>query len=174
MKKIINLLTLIITITISFNCSAQQHFTDPNADKFVGTWKWGDNINGLTLIMKKENNVQMFDNDLDKYDNILGFHKIYKNGQLTEDKTIFSNTNFIDQKFSFIAGTSIHESNPNELRLLMTHKKKHIELKIVYIDSTHIKITEVKNSEGIRVILPGQTTPTWSIDIPNNIILIKQ
>lgn len=174
MKKIITLFTLIIIMTFSLNCSAQQHFTDPNADKFIGTWQWGNTTNGITLIMKKENNVQMFDNDLDKYDNILGFHKIYKNGQLIEDKTMYINTNFIDQKFSFIAGTSIHESNPNELRLWMTHKKKHIELKINFIDSTHIKITEVKNSEGIRIILPGQTPPPVSIDIPNNIILTKQ
>lgn len=56
----------------------------------------------------------------------------------------------------------------------MTHKDKNIRMKISYLDSTHIKIIEVKNQEGVRFILPGEAPTDWSIDIPNNVILTKQ
>lgn len=173
MKNIINLLSFFLML-IFIDCSA-QHVQDSNADKFAGTWKWGDATNGVTFVMKKENNVRILgNNDPFIADIILGFHKIYKNGILTEDKTIYSNTNFIDKKKSFIAGTAIHEPNPNKLLVNMTHKNKNIILTILYIDSTHIKITEVRNMEGARYVLPGDPPIDWSIDIPNNITLTKQ
>lgn len=159
---------------IMFNNCCAQHFQDPNADKFAGTWKWGDISNGITFIMKKENNVKLLGyDDLDTFDILIGFHKIYKNGLITEDTTMHSNTNFEHQKKSFIASTSIHENNPNELRVNMTHKNKNIELKISYINPTHIKITEVRNMEGARFVRPGDPPIDWSIDIPNNIVMTK-
>jgi len=177
MKKIIYLLNIVFSIIFT-QCTAQstpQHISDPEADKFEGTWKWGNNINGVILIMKKENDINIFgQNDNSTLDAIIGFHKIYKNGFLTEDTTMFSNTNFIDKKKSFIANTSIHTPDPNELRVWMTHKNKNIEMKIVYVDPTHLKIIEVGNIEGVRLILPSQTAPSSAIDIPNNIILTKQ
>jgi len=174
MKNITNLISIIFLIIIFNNCSA-QHVQDPSADKFAGTWKWGDTTNGVTFIMKKENNIRIFgQNESAVLDAIIGFHKIYKNGILSEDKTMFSNTNFEDKKKSFIAGTAIHEPNPNKLFVNMTHKNKNIQLTILYIDSTHIKITEVRNMEGARFIRPGDAPIDWSIDIPNNIVLTKQ
>lgn len=173
MKNIILNLSLILSLLYILNCTAQNyHRQDPNADKFAGTWKWGNNFNGLTLIMKKENNLQIMKNDTDRFDMLLGFHKIYKNGILTEDNTIFSSSNFVDRKQSFVASTE--DNDPNLLVVFMTHKDKNIRMKISYIDSTHIKIIEVKNQEGVRFILPGQAPTDWSIDIPNNIILTKQ
>ena len=157
------------------NCSAQNtpyHRIDPHADKFVGTWKWGDTTNGLTLIMKKENNVNILENNTDIFDILIGFHKIYKNGLITEDTTMYSNTNFNDKKRSIKAISD--EFNPNHLIIYMPHKNKGIKMKILYIDSTHIKIIEIENQEGARFIRPGQNPTDWSIDIPNNIILTKQ
>ncbi|MDY0933345.1 DUF6705 family protein [Chryseobacterium sp. CFBP8996] len=174
MKKIIYLLSIIFCISFN-NCSAQNnyHRTDSNADKFSGTWKWGDTTNGLTLIMKKENNVRILgDNSSDIFDLLIGFHKIYKDGQLKEDNTMYSNTNFNDKKISIKAITE--DNNPNLLVIFMPHKNKGIRMKIQYIDSTHIKIIEVENQEGVRFKLPGQSPTDWSIDIPNNIILTKQ
>ena len=177
MKNIVNLLS-IICIIIFMQCTAQntpQHISDPAADKFEGIWKWGNQINGITLIMKKEDNVHLLgNNDNSTADVIVGFHKIYKSGTLTEDTAIYSNTNFVDKKNSFVGMTNIHTPNPNELRIWMTHKNKGIELEILYIDLTHIKIIDVSNQEGVRFILPGQAPTDWSIDIPNNIILTKQ
>ncbi|MFY1046839.1 DUF6705 family protein [Chryseobacterium sp. GP-SGM7] len=177
MKNIIYLLSIICCISFN-NCSAQnivQHILDPSSDKFTGMWKWGGATNGVTLIMKKEYNVHLLgNNDNTIADVIIGFHKINKNGQITEDHTIFSNTNFADKKNSFVGMTDIHTPNPNELRIWMSHKNKNIELEILYIDLTHIKIVGVKNQEGARFIKPGQAPTDWSIDIPNNIILTKQ
>lgn len=178
MKKIIYLLSITFSIIFFNQCSVQnapQHISDPAADKFEGTWKWGNQINGLTLIIKKEYNVHLFRNiDNSTADVLVGFHKIYKNGFLTEDTTMYSNTNFVDKKNSFVGMTNIHIPNPNELRIWMTHKNKGIELEILYIDSTHIKIIDVTNQEGVRFILPGKAPTDWSIDIPKNIILTKQ
>ena len=133
----------------------------------------GNQINGLTLIMKKENNTQPFKNNPNMLlDSVIGFHKIYKGGVLTEDNTTFSSSNFIDKKQSIIGNTD--NDDPNKLRVWMTHKNTGIELEISYIDSTHIKISDVTNQEGVRFILPGQAPTDWSIDIPNNITLTKQ
>lgn len=178
MKNIIKLLNIILIFICINNCSAQSYYRpDPDADKFAGIWKWGDTTNGLTLIMKKENNVKILgNNDNTIMDLLIGFYKLYKNGQLKEDTTMYSNTNFADKKRGFIGttetGTSIN--NPDQLRVLMSHKNKSIEVVVVYLDATHIKITKVRNTEGVRVILPGQSPTDWSIDIPENIILTKQ
>lgn len=124
--------------------------------------------------MKKEYNVHLLGiNDDSTADVIVGFHKIYKNGLLTEDTTIHSATNFTDKKKSFTGITNIHAPNINELRIWMVHKNRGLELEIIYIDSTHIKINNVRNQEGVRFVLPGQAPTDWSIDIPNNIILTK-
>ncbi|MDR6921708.1 MULTISPECIES: DUF6705 family protein [Chryseobacterium] len=173
MKNIIYLLTIIFCVIFT-NCSAQSnyHRLDPNADKFAGTWKWGDTNNGFLLIMKKENNIKIIETSSDRLDLIIGFHKIYKNGQITEDNTMFSNTDFSDKKRSIKALTE--DNHPNLLTVFMPHKNKGIMMKISYIDSTHIKIIEVENQEGVRFILPGQSPTDWSIDIPNNIVLTKQ
>ncbi len=173
MKRIINIISVILIFIATNNCTAQTHVTDVNADKFVGSWKWGNQINGLTLIMKKENNTQPFKNNPNMLlDSVIGFHKIYKGGVLTEDNTTFSSSNFIDKKQSIIGNTD--NDDPSKLRVWMTHKNKGIELEILYIDSTHIKIIDVRNQEGVRFILPGQAPTDWSIDIPNNITLTKQ
>ncbi|MDF2552060.1 MAG: Uncharacterized protein K0R77_1335 [Chryseobacterium sp.] len=174
MKNIIYLLSIICCIGFN-NCSAQNtpyHRVDPYIDKFVGTWKWGNTTNGLTLVMKKESNINIIDSNTDTFDILIGFHKIYKNGLITEDTTIYSNTNFSDKKRSIKAISD--ESNTNDIIVFMPHKNKGIRLKITYIDNTHIKIIEVKNQEGARFIKPGQSPTDWSIDIPNNIILTKQ
>ncbi|MCD0480772.1 hypothetical protein LPB90_20200 [Chryseobacterium sp. LC2016-29] len=174
MKNIINLISIILCISFN-NCTAQNnyHRPDPYADKFAGIWKWGDTNNGLVLIMKKENNVNLLgDDDQDIFDIIIGFHKIYKNGVATEDNTMYSNTSFNDKKRSIKAVTD--NNNSDVLTAFMTHKNKGIIMKIQYIDSTHIKIIEVENKEGVRFKLPGQSPTDWSIDIPNNIILTKQ
>lgn len=173
MKNIINLLLFLSMFTGINNYWAQTHIPDPHADKFTGTWKWGDTNNGLILILKKENNTQPFKNDpTTLLDSLIGFHKIYKNGEIIENSTSYSNTGFVDQKQTSIGNTD--NDNSDILVLFMRHKNKGIRIKLNYINSTQIRIIEVKNQEGVRVILPGQSPTDWSIDIPNNIILTKQ
>ncbi|KFE97367.1 hypothetical protein IX38_20490 [Chryseobacterium luteum] len=125
------------------------------------------------MILKKEINTQPFKNDTHTLlDSLIGFHKIYKNGQIMEDSTPFNNTGFIDEKQSSVGNTD--NDDTNLLVLFMSHKNKGIRMKITYVDATHIKITEVKNQEGARFIFPGQEPTDWSIDIPQDIILTKQ
>ncbi|KQS94315.1 DUF6705 family protein [Chryseobacterium sp. Leaf394] len=173
MKNIIKSICFILVFITINNCNTQIHVSDPHIDKFTGTWKWGDNVNGLTLILKRENNIQPFKTDTNTLlDSLIGFHKINKNGQTTEDSTSYFNTNFNDKKQTCVGNSDNDDSNL--LVLFMSHKGKGVRLKISFIDTTHIKITEVINREGARVIYPGQNPTDWSIDIPANIILTKQ
>jgi len=177
MKNIIFNLSLLLSILCKLSCTAQNyHRQDPDADKFAGTWKWGNQINGLVLILKKENDVVMFKNDNSTFDILIGFHKIYKNGLMIEDATMYNNTDFIDKKNTINArtetGTNIND--PNKLSAVLTHKNKGIRIIIEYLDLNHIKIIGVENIGGTRLILPGQTAPSSAIDIPNNITLTRQ
>lgn len=176
MKNTIKFLTTILLLVMTINCSA-QHVTDPTADKFAGTWKWGDDVNGLVIIMKKENNVKPFGNNKPQtWDGIVGFQKLMKNGFMIDDYLSFSNTNFLDRKYSFVGSTNtnIQESSPNELLTWGRHKGKSIQMKIEYIDFTYIKVIEVQNMEGVWARTENQPPRDLSIDIPVNIILTKQ
>ena len=76
MKNIFNTIILFLIVMCTTDCNA-QHLTDPEADKFAGTWKWGNDINGLTIIMKKENNVKPFGNNRpETWDGIVGFQRL--------------------------------------------------------------------------------------------------
>lgn len=173
MKNIFYLLNIVLCFSFNsyYSQNVAQYRSDPDLDKFVGTWKWGNTTNGLILIMKKENNIKISKNvnDNNKFDIIVGFHKLYKNGQVIDDSTMNSSTNFADKKNSFTALTQ-----DDILQLSMSHRNKAIRIKIDYIDSSHIKIVEVKNPEGARFKLPGENSTDWSIDIPQDIILTKQ
>lgn len=173
MKNTINLLTILFSLLMTVNCSA-QHITDPTSDKFIGTWKWGNDVNGIIIIMKKENNVKPFGNNPLIWDGIIGFQKLMKNGLAIDDYLSFSNTNFLDKKYSFTGNVSLHGSDPNILMTSGRHKGKSIEMKIQYLDATHIKIIYVQNMEGQGYREEGQPEMDVTIDIPVNIILTKQ
>ncbi|MNW09727.1 hypothetical protein D3C71_2067970 [compost metagenome] len=55
-----------------------------------------------------------------------------------------------------------------------TSKDKSIKFEIEYIDSTHIKLVELKDYPGLKVNAPGKPSYDWSISLPENIILTKQ
>ena len=174
MKNITILISILISLMLAINCSA-QHVTDADSDKFAGTWKWGDSTNGVKFIMKKENQMKILGNsDPARLDGILGFQEIRKNGLIIDDFTMDSNTNFSERKYSFFGITGIHDFEPNILRTWGRHKGKSIEMKIEYIDANHIKIIHVQNMEGQGYRAIGQPPIDWSIDIPINIILTKQ
>lgn len=146
---------------------------DPHIDKFVGTWKWQEGNNSLTLIIKKEN--ILFPNLQDiRADWVVGFHKFVKNGVTLEDSTMYSNTTFSDKKHTVSGKTKYN--HPNILVGGIGHKskKKYVNYEIEYIDPTHIKIISLKNPEGTRVRAPGEPPFDWSISLPSNIILTKQ
>jgi len=150
-----------------------DNILDPNADKFMGTWKWQNGNNSLTIIMKKENVLVPFPENVHA-DWVIGFHKFVNNGAVIEDSTMFSNANYNDKKNSIVAGSK--NGFPNILHGGIYHKSKNkfVEFEIEYIDATHIKLLSLKNRPGLKVSAPGQPPFDWSITLPQNIILTKQ
>jgi len=176
MKNIIFLIFALFMININAQNTLPQpgdNILDPYADKFMGTWKWESGNNSLTLIMKKENVLVPFPNNVHA-DWVIGFHKFVNNGLTIEDTTMFSNTNYNDKKNTIVAGSK--DGYPNILHGGIYHKSKNkfIEFEIEYIDSTHIKILSLKNRPGTKITIQGQPPFDWSISLPQNIILTKQ
>ncbi len=99
MKNIISILFILIMVIVKSQNYPQpnSNYIDPHADKFMGTWKWQDGSNSLTLIMKKENILLPFPDNVHA-DWVIGFHKFVSNGSISEDTTMYSSTNYIDKK----------------------------------------------------------------------------
>jgi len=145
----------------------------PNADKFMGTWKWQNGNNSLKLTFKKENILLPFPDNVHA-DWVIGFHKFVNNGSTIEDSSMFSSTNYVDKKNTIVAGSK--NGFPNILHGYIQHKSKNksVEFEIEFIDATHIKLVSLKNRPGLKVSAPGQPPFDWSIALPQNIILNKQ
>lgn len=176
MKNVIFLIFALFMITIKAQNALPQpgdNILDSHADKFMGTWKWQDGSNSLTLIMKKENILLPFPDNVHA-DWVIGFHKFVSNGSTSEDTTMYSNTNYIDKKNTIVAGSK--NGFPNILNGGIYHKSKNkfVEFEIEYIDATHIKLLSLKNKPGTKVTIQGQPVFDWSISFPQNIILTKQ
>ncbi|WP_312171233.1 DUF6705 family protein [Chryseobacterium sp.] len=176
MKNIIYLIFALFMVNINAQNTLPQsgdNILDPNADKFMGTWKWQNGNNSLTIIMKKENVLVPFPENVHA-DWVIGFHKFVNNGAVIEDSTMFSNANYNDKKNSIVAGSK--NGFPNILHGGIYHKSKNkfVEFEIEYIDATHIKLLSLKNRPGLKVSAPGQPPFDWSITLPQNIILTKQ
>ncbi|MFY1047272.1 DUF6705 family protein [Chryseobacterium sp. GP-SGM7] len=176
MKNIIFLIFALFMININAQNTLPQpgdNILDPNADKFMGTWKWENGNSSFTLIMHKENVLVPFPDNVHA-DWVIGFHKFINNGSIIEDFSMFSNTNFNDKKKSIVAKSK--NGFPNILHGYMQHKSKNksVEFEIEYIDSTHIKLLSLKNKPGTKVTIQGQPAFDWSISLPQNIILTKQ
>ncbi|WP_297984494.1 DUF6705 family protein [uncultured Chryseobacterium sp.] len=170
-----NILTTII-LFFSFSCSAQygkefnngDNYLNNSLNKFVGTWKYSDANQSLTIILKKENIKLPIENDV-RADAIIGFHKFVKNGNIIEDNTMYFNTNYSDKKFSLFAFGDENEITEFEIGLTSQSTNKNVDVKIQYIDSTHIKIISIKNTPGLK-LKPFDPV----IIYPQNIILTKQ
>lgn len=150
-----------------------DNILDPYADKFIGTWQWQENNNIFRIILKKENVIVPFIENV-RADWTIGFHKFIQNGVIIEDSTIYSHTNFKDKKKTINAMTD--SNNRNILNGLLQHisKNKSVKFEIEYIDSNHIRLKNLKNKEGVKLRFPGQPAFDWGISIPQGIILTRQ
>lgn len=155
-----------------------NYVTNPNIDKFVGTWEGNFNGKHLKISLKKEKiNLTSFAN-LGGYecrDILIGFHIFSENNIELENSFSFITTRAYDNKWTVVG--SVYDNNePNELKIILRHysKKKSINVFITYLDATHIKITKTENTEGIKVNEPGKPPYDYNISIPSNIILTKQ
>ncbi|SNV32292.1 Uncharacterised protein [Chryseobacterium taklimakanense] len=170
-----NIITTII-LFFSFSCSAQygkefdngDNYLNNNLNKFVGTWKYSDANQSLTIILKKENIKLPIENDV-RADAIIGFHKFVKNDNIIEDNTMYSNTNYSDKKGSIFDFGDDNNQETIEPSFYNLSKNKYVDVKIQYVDATHIKIISIKNTPGLK-LKPFDP----AIIYPQNIILTKQ
>lgn len=182
MKKIFKITFILISSLFIFNCKAQNSYPQDgdniinnNLDKFVGIWNWSDGTESLQLILKKENILLPIGNNI-RADALYGFHKYVKNNTIIEGSTEYMATTYTQKKSTLFALGRQDTNLPNELGLAIHHtsKNKSIDAKIIYIDSTHIKLVQLKNYPGLKVNVPGKPSYDWSISLPENIILTKQ
>lgn len=180
MKRIFKLTFILITSLFIFECKAQNdlpqdgdNILNNNINKFVGTWNWSENGKSLQIILKKENVKLRVGMNL-RADVLIGFHKYIENGVEIENSTQYSNTNYIDNKSTIFGGAGKNETNTINGGIRHITKNKSIKFEIEYIDSTHIKLVELKDYPGLRVNVPGKPPYDWSISLPQNIILTKQ
>ncbi|MBD3907053.1 hypothetical protein NAL32_21415 [Chryseobacterium sp. Ch-15] len=179
MKNMLKIIPIFIVTLFMFNCKAQDSIPNPgdnildnNINKFVGTWYWADNGNSFKIILKKEN--ILFTSANIRADRLIGFHQFIQNNIIIEDATQYSNTNYTDKKSTILGAGVKNEANliSGSIRHLTKNKSVHFEIQ--YIDPTHIKLTELKNTPGIKVNLPGKPPYDRSISLPQDIILTKQ
>lgn len=179
MKNIIISLFYLTIICLSLNCKAQPPQDGENRlnnyiNKFVGTWLWSSGNNSLQLIIKKENIKNQYLSFDYREDMLIGFHKYINNGNIIENSTQYSNTNYLDKKSTIYGSTKT--GNPDEFTGLIRHlsKDKSVWFIIEYIDATHIKLVKLKNTAGIKFRKPTDPPFDGTITLPQNIILTKQ
>jgi hypothetical protein len=175
MKNILSMLFILITTTAKSQNYPQPNTndSDPNLDKFVGTWLWQNGNSSLKLILKKENALMLFPENYFS-DVMIGFHKFISNGSVIEDFSTFNTTNFSNKKWSIISGTDIN--NVNLLKGTIYHKVKNksVKFEIEYLSPTQIKLVSLKDKPGTKISIGSQPAYDWSITLPQNIILTKQ
>lgn len=179
MKNIITTLICTLTLILAMNCKAQipqdgDNILNNDINKFVGIWSWSSAGKSLQLVLKKENVKLPFGNNI-YADRIIGFHRYIDSGSIIENSTQYSSETFSMQGNSTIYG-STENGNPNKLSGGMTHKSKNksVNFEIEYIDSTHIRLVQLKNTSGIKVRKLTDPPFDSSIGLPQNIILTKQ
>ena len=179
MKKIVSIIVLILLVSLSINCKSQvpqngNNIVNNDINKFIGTWNWSSGNNSLQLKFKKENIKNQYLSFDYREDMLIGFHKYINNGNTIENSTQYSNTSYLDGKSTIYGSTK--NGNPNQFTGLIQHlsKNKSIWFTIEYIDATHIKLVEFKNTAGIKLRKPNDPPFDGTITLPQNIILTKQ
>lgn len=181
MKTILRQTITIILTLLSVNIYSQNHvpqagdtIPNPNLEKFAGTWRWEGNGKSFTLILKKMGGVFPININMSG-DMLIGYHEYKNNGIIIESSLPYINDQLSNGSYSAFAAFKSSTPTPNELIIGITHisKRKSIEAKIEYLNSTHIKIVSFSNYQGIKVNTPTYTYDP-SISLPYNIILTKQ
>ena len=170
---------LSIKAQLGNNQICNQYDEHPELDKFIGNWYGTKDNKTITLQLKKQKiDFGLLSNNTGLQhicaDMIYGYHKFTENNVEIENSTPYYNLD-IYQKKSTVGG-SLDKINSNILIGTMSHKskKKNVKYEILYLDATHIKIINIRNSPGLIPLYPGQQPYDPSISLPYDIILTKQ
>jgi uncharacterized protein DUF6705 len=150
MKYILFIFLLVITLT-----THAQVQTDPEADKFVGTWRWTSGTDTVIIVLEKQvYNIPITGSNAEA---LVGWHKYVKNGQVIQsslqyvgrDVNIDSNSTSLDFK------TTLNGNTRSSTAVLFR---------------TFWDLTLHKNFELYFSLLPGSTTQaTWKLTEPQGI-----
>ena len=152
-----------------------SNILNSDIDKFVGTWYWENNGKSLKFIFKKENVDFMPITKLDfRFDMIVGFHKFVENGIIIEDSTPYYKTFYNDKKNTVSGCTDKKDSGMLIGNIEHESKNKLVQYKILFLDKNHIKLLEVKNTQGFKVWQEGEKPYDSSISLPSDIMLTRQ
>ena len=178
MKTVLKIASVFMLLLYSVNAYSQNHvpkpgdvILNPNFDKYVGTWKWENDGKSFVIIFKKING-QFPINVNYSGDMLIGYHEYKDNGSVVESSLAFVNSQPSQKLYTIISAFKSSTPTPNELLTGITHisKNKSVQVKIEYLDPTHIKIVSFSNYQGIKI-----STPTYTYDpaisFPDNIFL---
>jgi hypothetical protein len=152
MKKIL----LILCIIWSSICSAQtppaqgSYTTNPQLDKFVGTWIWISGSDTMKIVLQKQFVHHKTPYSFE-YESLIGWHRYVKNGIQVESSLQYIGSPY-NSGHSTLLGSTI--DNPRQVRFTtfkdITRNKKSNSLYFtLQNNSLTIAYWSLKNSEGL-------------------------
>lgn len=180
MKRII----IIILVAFSTTQSYCQIFPptgsinyNPQLDKFVGTWKWTNGNNEVTVKLKKMIYHYNMNGGYDR-EKLVGCHRYVKNGIVIEDYLPQFDTLTQNNPVSLLLSKSKNlNSNPLMVRSLVRDNalNKNEELRLTFSDSGPVPTLTWSLYPVGTTYRPGiDPTPTDDTTMPQNLVLIKQ
>lgn len=173
MKNIIIYISIFLT---SFHLSAQT-ITDPELDKFVGTWKWTSSTEEVTITLAKQ--LVIRPNTGEQREMLVGWHSFTRNGNVVEtsmshlgrDVNIDYGSSDIDLKVTLRGisrgTTSVHFPVFWDLTL---HKSCVLDLTLLS-GSTTQATWRLKDGNGVYA---GPVGTSGAFTLPTNLVLTKQ
>jgi hypothetical protein len=142
----------------SASIAQETRYRDPDADKFVGIWKYESEDYSIALTLRKEVFVGI--------DHIFGTYRIQKDGIIYEGP-----------REKFLQGGTLQNRNPNELSLrlfddIFFYQALSFSLTMPNRRSNHVvlKTHEIRD----RALPEGKSRPEWSLLPPDGTVLTKQ
>ena len=157
---------LLILSLFAVNLSFAQHqdpvtrFKDPDADKFIGTWKYESVDYSFTITFTKGN--------LGGYDILFGTYQVQKSGQFYDDEGV-------DKRF--VQGGTIPNGDPNEIIIHFPDLKvyyKKSEFLLTMQNGYNDRAVFTLVSEENRSMPEGKSRQEGNLLPPNGAVLIKQ
>lgn len=157
---------LILSFVISFTAFSQVQ-TDPDSDKFIGTWKWVSGSDSLILHLYKQAVHYPAPLNYD-VENIIGWHKYVKNGIVTKSSIQYSGQPYLN------GHSTIFAWNQSPIKLYGTFedisKNKECDLYLTMTDNTYTQlIWKIMEPRGLR-----PSGFQYGFTLPVNLTLLKQ
>lgn len=165
-KQIIILFVSLVICSQSF----AQFSPDPDINKFIGTWKWGNGQDSVIMVFQKQ--VVNYTSTISA-ERIIGWHKYVKNGQVLENSLPYVGSNYNNEY-----------NNGNIHNTILGGPEKVDQIRFYFYD-----LTNNRDQTAICKLLPNSTTqltchlrtshelwikPFTLYTLPQDFVLIKQ